>query len=158
MKTAKLKKPADCFPIEKGYVTFEQAETLKALGYNRPAYGMYDIATKDNQGRDCEIWVLATDALPMNYNADQFQSPERNRRSLSAPTLAQVTEMLREKHIYITIRPFLNLKGIFFDFIIDSFDLDKLESRNATYPYDYKTYNHALSDAVTEALRLYSSK
>lgn len=75
------------------YVSFEQAQKLKELGFDWECIGVYD------SERPLGLIALDTQAKsPTNWNGSTFVE------LVSAPTLAQVQKWLRKKGINIEVR------------------------------------------------------
>ncbi len=161
MITAKPKE-ADAYCIKQGFVTFNQAKKLKKLGFHGLVHACFLVSSEAKRFETGIRWDLSDNAYIRDYNQDD---PDDKVEFISAPTLSQVHEMLRDKHIYITINTFFDntdfeSEDILFDFIIHDYYFYKDNPTHVMSEYSnvYKTYNHALSDAVTEGLKLYSKK
>lgn len=162
-KQTKQIKEADAYCIEHGFVTFDQAKRLKEMGYHYPTHGCFMVPRNGIHAERGIKWDFSENVYSRDYNDDN--DAEFSFEYVAAPTLAEVHEILREKHIYITINTFfdntdLESEDILFDFIIHDYYFYKDNPTHAIREYQnvYKTYNHALSDAVTEGLKLYSKK
>ncbi len=150
----------DVYPIESGFVTFKQAKILKTLGYNQPAYGYYSVLDKSvNRGttvRECQLTIAPQSKGRSCYMDGDFHELE----TIAAPSLAQVSEFLRKKHIYVDVCPYYQDDSLVFDLQIHSFALCPEEPYNthSAYPFSYATYNEALSAGITEAMKIYLVK
>ncbi len=158
MITAKLKE-ANVYCTERGFVTLDQAKKLKKMGYHYPTHACFMVPRKGIYIEKGIKMELCENAYIRDYNDNN--DAEFSFEYIAAPTLSQVHEMLREKHIYISVFPLFDKDGLFFDFRIVDIFLDPDNPRSTHYDYKhpvYKTYNHALSDAIEEAFLMYHQK
>lgn len=124
------------------FVTYEQAEKLKELGFNWKCYAFYDEGTLD-EGLDC-------------YNRATFENCNKWRDNLcSAPTLAQAQRWLRERFGRdLVISPRFNSEtgeriGYFWK-------CSQRTDLNISILKTHNTYEEALSEAITTILDQYN--
>ena len=121
------------------YVSFEQAKTLKKLGFDWECYCAFD---KVYRKPDPEGWELRCYHTPQNHNLASY--------SCSAPTLAQAQKWLREvKGMLILIQHNKN-----FYWTISTIDSDD----EVIAIYEYETYEKALLGAINKALEIIKNK
>ena len=111
------------------FVTYEQAELLKELGFNQLTIHHYDVETHEFSPKFSHYYTICYD----NWN--QYNN------TISAPTLSQVQKWLREvKEIYL----FVTMEDLrYYWYIGKEFQID-----------NSKSYEEALSAGIDRALEI----
>lgn len=117
------------------FVTYEQAQQLKELGFDWKCYAYYDKRRQDG--------IIDRALKFQNYNYDNDYM-----NSVSTPTLAQVQKWLREKGKIILINVVPELKQYYWNLYDESFSFRGACNEN------YNTYEQALSAGIDKALEL----
>ena len=137
------------------YVTFEQANALRELGFDWKTYCAYDKSYKDDRP-----WELRNYHTPQNHNIAQY--------SASAPTLAQAQRWLREvKGIAVCVQSFdSNKDPRYGNFWWKEYYLPNCEERgpqwaewwvSGHHPI-FPNYEEALTDGISKMLELIINK
>ena len=123
------------------YVSFEQAVDLKILGFDWK----------------CNHWYhqLEPDKI---LESDDYSNHNRFERPFSAPTLAQAARWLREVK-GISVEPFSSVVGKDWAYQLyhtqkDKFGLSVVVDKKCVKEYGYATYEEALAEGVSQALKL----
>ena len=125
--------------MNEDYVSFEQAKTLKELGFDWECFSCYIKVYKGDDG-----WRLRI------YDRYQSYNDERDERCISAPTLAQAQKWLREVKGKIIIPYVMHIENIMkYDFYIADEPIDPFD-----YSDGFDTYELALSAGIDKALEL----
>lgn len=129
------------------YCSYELSKALKACGFDEPCSYYY---TTDDACPDC-VWLTTWALCPRDYN--NFKERHQPKSLCSAPTLWQAQKWLREKH-HISIRvSYIGYHKVWFaDWL--NLDSGEFDDTDATFA----TYEEALADGITVALKLTKSR
>lgn len=122
------------------YVTFEQAQQLKQLGFDL----------------ECNHYYHLYDELPTLSVLSEYENSNKFDKNWSAPTLAQAQKWLREKGIEV---------GAFADFdgelpngkwmwLMRKFNTHLYDTEFTEENINYNSYEEALSEGINKALKI----
>ena len=121
------------------FVTYEQALALKKLGFNEETFTYYDENNPKIKGLD---------------DFYEYHLIDYNRYSISVPTLAQAQKWLNKtKDFKLFVIPSPSDK-VPYSYV--AFNTTKTIYKNP--PRYYSSYEEALSDGITECLKLLENK
>lgn len=137
------------------FVNYEQAKTLKKLGFNLQCNHFYC----QPKGKELKlIGYIPMDFLDSLYY--DFNNPatwsDHNENTVSAPTLSQAQKWIREQYnidIYID-RSFSFIKSYHYEIVINQ-NYDEMIQQESI---QNRTYEQALSDAIDKVLLILNDK
>lgn len=124
------------------FVTYEQAQSLKALGYNEKGYFFYSRTFCDDE---TPVIVHKGFVIP-STNEEMDDIGMENH--ISAPTHSQAAKWLRGKKMSVEVEYNVGKNGWYCSV------RDMNEGYNLYYKFGHKTYEGAFSDAISNAIRI----
>lgn len=124
------------------FVTYEQALSLKRLGYNEKGYFFYSRNFCDD---GTSVVVHKGFAIP-STNEEMDSTGMEN--DISAPTHSQAAKWLRGKKMSVEVEYNVGKN----DWYCRVCDMN--EGYNLYYKFGHKTYEDAFSDAISNAIRI----
>lgn len=129
-------------PTIDSFVTYEQASDLKELGYDEKGYFFFSIAVCDDKTP-----IVCHKGYVITYNNSEMESIGME-NEISAPTHSQATKWLRSKMLSCQVAYNVGNEDWYCHVV------DMNEGYNLYYKFGHKTYEDALSDAITHAIKI----